>query len=64
MLRIITLTSILGMVLVLSACGESCESLQDQMQDIGREIQGDPSSAMDRSEELEDLRDKMQEMGC
>lgn len=62
--RSILLTAGLGMVLGLSGCGESCESVQDEIEGIGREIQKNPSSAPDRAEELEELRDKLQEMGC
>ncbi len=57
-------TAGLGMVLGLSGCGESCESVQDEIEEIGRDIQKNPSSAPGRAEELEDLRDKLQEMGC
>lgn len=46
---------ILGLVLSLAACGDPCERLQDEMQEIQREIAQDPESAMDRAEELEKL---------
>ena len=52
---------------VLLACGgTSCESLQADIEEIGREIQQDPSKAMDdeTAEELQALQAEMQEMGC
>lgn len=64
MLRSVIVTAGFGMLLGLSGCGESCESVQDDIEEIGREISRDPSSAPDRAEELEALRDKLQEMGC
>lgn len=64
MLRLAAMLLGLGLVLPLSACGDSCESLQEEIQEIGREIQQSPGSAMERGEELQELRDKLQEMGC
>ncbi|MCW8907118.1 MAG: hypothetical protein OQL28_07700 [Sedimenticola sp.] len=63
-LHSVPLVMIAGTTLLLSGCGDSCESIQDEIQDIGMEVQKDPASAMDRSDELEALRDKLQEMGC
>lgn len=64
MSRFIIVMAGLGMVLGLAGCGESCESVQNEIEDIGREISKNPSSAPDRAEELEALRDKLQEMDC
>jgi len=59
-------TAVLGSILILSlsGCGSSCESLEDEMMEIGREIRNNPESAMDRSGDLEELGAKYREMGC
>ena len=57
----------LGSMVALWACGgTSCESLQSEAEEIGREIQSDPSLAMDSDtqERLEEIQSEMQEMGC
>lgn len=57
----------LGSVVTLWACGgTSCESLQEEAEEIGREIQADPSKAMDSDiqERLEEIQGEMQELGC
>jgi hypothetical protein len=56
-----------GLVSSISGCGgDTCESVQEQIQEIGREIEKDPKKAMedDTGERLTDLRDKLQDMGC
>jgi len=67
MLRNITVATIstvgFGILLALSGCSESCESLQDKIQDIGLEIQKS-DNPWEHEEELTKIRDKMQEMGC
>jgi hypothetical protein len=52
------------MPLLITGCSDSCESVQDEMKTIGGEIQKDPGQALERSNELEALRDKLQKMGC
>ena len=67
MARLLPFSAGLGLVLVLSACGgDSCESVQNEIAGIGREIQADPELALDEEtgRELEALRDKLIEMGC
>ena len=63
------LPSVLGLlaVLLLSACGgDTCESVQQEIQELGMEIQKDPKKALDEStaKDLESLRDKLVEMDC
>jgi len=62
--RFMIMTAGLGMVLGLSGCGESCESVQGEIEEIGRDSEKDASCAPDGAEELEVLRDKLEEMGC
>ncbi|MEZ4587182.1 MAG: hypothetical protein R2909_12335 [Gemmatimonadales bacterium] len=65
MRRLPTLLLGLGLALSLAACGgDSCESLQDDIEEIGREIQQDPSTALDRAGELETLRKRLEELEC
>jgi hypothetical protein len=64
MLRLIRLLFGVGLILFLSGCGDSCESVQDEIQEIGRAIQKNPQTAMERGEELEELKNKLQEMDC
>lgn len=64
MLKLTILVIGLGLMTALTGCGASCESVQDEIQKIGREIQKKPETAMDRSRELEALRDKLRQMGC
>jgi len=67
MTRSCALASGMALVLGVAACGgDTCESVQDQIQEIGRDVQKDPQLAMDEDiqQELSDLRDKLQEMGC
>ena len=57
----------LGLALLLAGCGgATCESLQEEIEDIGRAIQEDPSKALDEAtgKELEALSNKLQELGC
>lgn len=58
-----------GMILPLSllACGgDTCESVQQEIQAVGQEVQKDPKLAMEEAtmEKLSALRDKLEEMGC
>jgi len=67
MIRSLALPVGLAFTLSLSACGgDTCESVQEEIQDIGRAIQKDPKRALesDTGEKLEKLRDKLQELGC
>ena len=52
------------LVVALSGCSRSCDDIQDEIQEIGMEVQQDPGSAMDRSDELEGLRQELQDKGC
>jgi hypothetical protein len=57
----------LASILALPGCrGDTCESVQDQIQALGQEIQNDPHKAMenDTAQKLEKLRKKYQEMKC
>lgn len=54
-------------LVTLTACGgASCESVQDEIEEIGREIQADPSKSQDEGvqERLTELGQQLQEMGC
>jgi len=64
MLRSLALLLGLGLVLTLLGCGDTCESVQEDIQEIGREIQKNPASAMDQAEELSALKDKLIELDC
>ena len=64
MIRLKEVSLFAAMVLLLAACGESCESVQNEIEAIGREIQKDPGQALKKSDKLEALRDKLQELGC
>lgn len=55
---------ILASVFTLGGCSRSCEDIQQEIQEIGMEVQQDPGSAMDRSDELEALRQELQDKGC
>lgn len=48
---------------LLSGCGDSCESVADEIQAIGMEINRD-GNPWDRAEELQALQQKMEQMGC
>lgn len=65
MVRSATLFLALGLGVSLLACGgDSCESLQEEFEQIGREIEANPETVLDRAEELQELGERMQEMGC
>lgn len=67
MVRWLILSLGLAVPVALAGCGgDTCESVQNEIESIGREIQQDPQKAMDGAtgEKLEALRDKLQEMGC
>ncbi len=48
----------------LSGCGDTCEDIQKEIESIGREIQKNPESAMERSGELEELKNRLQSNEC
>jgi len=62
----LSVTAIIGLSLMvsLSACGDSCNSLKGEIEQIGREVQKNPASAMSRTEELQSLTNKMAKLGC
>ena len=64
-MRALTLTS-MGLVLItaLSGCSDSCESVKADIEGIGREIRSNPDTALDRADELDALRRRLEEMGC
>jgi hypothetical protein len=67
MIRFLAASFGLAFALALPGCGgDSCESVQDEIQELGREIQKDPKKAMeaDTGKKLEELGDKLQEMDC
>ena len=64
MIRIVTLAAVAAMMGPLGGCGDSCDSIRAEMEEIGREIQKDPASAMDRAKELQELSVKAMEMKC
>lgn len=43
---------------------DTCESVQGEIAKIGREISQSSENAWDRAEELDALRQKMEDMGC
>lgn len=55
---------VLASAFTLGGCSRSCEDIQQEIQEIGMEVQQDPGSAMDRSDELEALRQELQDKGC
>lgn len=63
MSKLLTATTLVA-TCFLAGCGQSCESIQDEIESIGREILKNPETAMDRSEELDELRNDLVEMGC
>lgn len=65
MLRSATLLLGLGLSVSLVACGgDSCESLQAEIEAIGREIDANPDLVFERADELGELAKKQAEMGC
>ena len=67
MTRSLAVLLALATTLVLPGCrGDTCKSVQDQIQALGQEIQKDPQKAMesDTAQKLEKLRKKYQEMKC
>jgi len=50
--------------LFLTGCGKSCESIQEEMEAISRDLQEDPGSVFDRADELEELGAQLVEMQC
>ncbi len=64
MVRLATVFVAIGLMLSPLACTDSCESVQNEIEEIGREIQKNPASAPDRAGELESLRKKLEDMGC
>jgi hypothetical protein len=67
MTRSLALLLGIALALPLVGCGgDTCESVQEEIQALGREIQQDPQKAMDgdTGKKLEELKDKLQEMDC
>ena len=64
MFRLKEVSLLAAMSLLITGCSDSCESVQDEIETIGGEIQKDPGQALERSDELEELRDKLRKMGC
>lgn len=62
--RTTALMVVLGLSVLATGCSNSCESLQNEMAEMGREISKNPESAWEREKELTELRDKLKEMGC
>lgn len=51
-------------VLSLTGCSNSCERIQNKIEKIGQEIAKKPETAMDRADELEELREELEKKGC
>lgn len=64
MIRTALLTLGLGLAMSVAGCGDSCESVQAEMEEIGREIQNNPQTAFERTKELQGLAEKFQNLGC
>lgn len=64
MIRVLFLAFGLMAMASLSACGESCEDLNEAFEQITREIAEEPETVLDRSAELEEIGKKMEENGC
>lgn len=64
MFRLEVLLLVVGLMVSLSACGDTCESVQDEIEKVGRSIQKDPKKARESMEELKALKNKLYEMDC
>jgi prefoldin subunit 5 len=64
MFRLVEIFLGTGLLLSLSACGDTCESVKKDLQKIEKDIEKNPESAFDHAEELEELGNKMQELKC
>lgn len=64
MIRSVIITLGLAMAMSVSGCGDSCESLQADMEQIGKEIEKNPETAFGRAKELQELGAKYTELGC
>jgi Tfp pilus assembly protein PilO len=54
----------LGFILSFSGCADSCESLQQEFDEITDSFQQNPESVFERGPELEALGNQMEESGC
>jgi len=59
----VRLLAVVACSALLAGCGDTCESVADEIQAIGLEInrEGNP---WERAEELQALQEQLQEMGC
>ena len=67
MIRSLATCLVFGLILSLSGYGGAgCESVQNQIEEIGREIQKNPEKAIEEEtmKSLEELRNKLEELGC
>jgi hypothetical protein len=64
MFRVEVLLLVVGLIGSLSACSDTCESVQDELERIGRSIQKDPKKARESTEEIKALTSKLLEMDC
>jgi len=56
---------LIPILMVLPGCSDSCESVEQEIQQIAREINKNPNKdPWDRAEELQELKNKYQELGC
>lgn len=60
MLRLTTICLGLAELAALAGCGSTCESVQDEIQEIGREIKKKPDTAWNHAEELKALRQELE----
>lgn len=64
MIRPICVCIAVGLLVSLSACGDTCESVKAEAREIEQKIQKDPQSASEYAEEMDELIEKMSELQC
>lgn len=64
MLRFAAVLLMAGLMAPLPACGDPCESVQQEIEEVGREIQRDPGAVLERTKELEALQAELERLGC
>lgn len=65
MLRLTTIILLAAsMAAPLAGCTRGCDDIQEDILEIGQEIQKKPDTAWDRARELSDLKDELEQEGC
>jgi len=59
----VRLLGVIACSALLAGCADTCESVADEIQAIGLEINRE-ENPWERAEELQALQEKMEEMGC